>query len=557
MKFSDKYYFFFLVLIFVVYVCALPVPIMEVDAAQYAAMSIQLLQKGDFLHFMDGGRQYLDKPPLVFWTAALSYAVFGINSVAYRLPSLIFWMLGVYSVYRFTLLHYNEKTAKIAALVLGGSLAGFMLTMDCRTDTLLTGAMAFSIWQLSAYIKHNKWLNFFGAFTGIALSMLAKGPIGVVIPVMTFGLPLLLTRQWKMLFRWEWLLGAVWVLLLLSPMMWGLYTQFDLHPELIVNGENNVSGLKFYFWTQSFGRITGENVWKDTSGFDFFWHTNLWAFLPWGLMLYVSLWHGIKKCYLYIVKGQTAPEFYSLFGFLLPLLALSTSQYKLPHYIFVTYPMGAVMIAAYIEYFLTQTSKEKKFWMITQGIIAVLFAVVGALIALFVFPSQWILLVSIASGIVTVGIYFACKESAEARLLYPSVWGMLALCWILNVHFYPRLLKYQGCTNIGEYMKKYAIPVDKTYINLNCACFVDMPIQQRLKGIGSMNVDSLAQISPIYILSDLNFHHQLTQQGQPSEVVFQSDDYPVTHLTPAFLHQKTRPQTLQNKCLLKISPKTK
>ena len=34
-------------------------------------------------------------------------------------------------------------------------------------------------------------------------------------------------------------------------MAWGLYEQFDLHPEKAVNGRSGVSGLWFFLWGHS------------------------------------------------------------------------------------------------------------------------------------------------------------------------------------------------------------------------------------------------------------------------------------------------------------------
>ena len=44
------------------------------------------------------GLDYLDKPPLTFWLAALSFAISGVSTWAYKLLSLS--ALGVYSTWR-------------------------------------------------------------------------------------------------------------------------------------------------------------------------------------------------------------------------------------------------------------------------------------------------------------------------------------------------------------------------------------------------------------------------------------------------------------------------
>ena len=76
---------------------------------------------------------------------------------------------------------------------------------------------------------------------------------------MALGSHLIYKRDWTNLFNWRWILGLAIILLVLSPMLWGLYHQFDLNPDATVNGRTGVSGIRFFFWEQSFGRITGEN----------------------------------------------------------------------------------------------------------------------------------------------------------------------------------------------------------------------------------------------------------------------------------------------------------
>ena len=58
----------------VVVLAGLGLDLMEVDAAQYAAMTQEMMHRGDLLHLVFRGADYLDKPPLLFWSAAASHA---------------------------------------------------------------------------------------------------------------------------------------------------------------------------------------------------------------------------------------------------------------------------------------------------------------------------------------------------------------------------------------------------------------------------------------------------------------------------------------------------
>lgn len=69
-----------------VYVRGLMLDVMDVDASQYAAMSLELLSSDNWLHFYYRGAEYLDKPPLLFWLSAISFKLFGVSNWAYKLP---------------------------------------------------------------------------------------------------------------------------------------------------------------------------------------------------------------------------------------------------------------------------------------------------------------------------------------------------------------------------------------------------------------------------------------------------------------------------------------
>ena len=244
-----------------VYFIGFGINIMDVDAAQYASISSDMLKSSNWLEIHNKGMDYLDKPPLLFWLSASCFKLFGISNWAYKLPSFLFAILGVFSTAKLGEILYDKKTGMLAALLLVFSLGMFIMTNDIRTDTLLLGSTVFAAWQLLLYLKTNQWVNLILGFIGIGLAMLAKGPLGLVLPVVALSSEFAYKREWKSFFKWQWLVGLIIIAILLLPMSYGLYQQFDLHPENEINGHTHVSGLRFYFWTQSFGRITGESDW--------------------------------------------------------------------------------------------------------------------------------------------------------------------------------------------------------------------------------------------------------------------------------------------------------
>ena len=253
--FSTSTFYYLLGLSVFISCFGLFIPIMEVDASQYASMSLELWQSHSLLQLTDLGEAYLDKPPLLFWLAGLSIHILGNSSFAFKLPSFLFAWGSVYALYRFTILYYPISIARLSALVYACSVAFLLFTNDIRTDTLMIALVVFSVWQLGEFLQKNKVIALYLATGFIALAMLAKGPIGLVVPCLAFGPNILLKRQWKSFIRWEIIFIPLILLLILSPMLIGLHQQWGMH------------GLIFFFWEQSFGgKLLEAKFWRQSFG---------------------------------------------------------------------------------------------------------------------------------------------------------------------------------------------------------------------------------------------------------------------------------------------------
>src|SRR5690606_26231314 len=130
--------FWVFILIAILHFSAFRIDVMDVDASQYAGISMEMMKTGSYLELYDHGHDYLDKPPFLFWVSAPSMQVFGINNFGYKLPSILFALFAIYATYRLARLLYNDSTARMAALVFGTCQGMFLMTNDIRTDTILT-----------------------------------------------------------------------------------------------------------------------------------------------------------------------------------------------------------------------------------------------------------------------------------------------------------------------------------------------------------------------------------------------------------------------------------
>ncbi|NCU04184.1 MAG: hypothetical protein GXC73_09385, partial [Chitinophagaceae bacterium] len=364
-------------LICAVYFIAVGVDTMDVDASQYATISREMKESGSYLQVYEQGKEYLDKPPFLFWVSAVSMKLFGENNFGFKFPSILFAIFAVFATFRFAKLFYDKTVALLSAGVLATCQAVFLVTNDIRTDTILMSWVIIAMWQLAEWYQSKKIIHFILGAAAIGGGMITKGPIALFVPVFAFGSHFVLKREWKQIFQPVYLLGIVVIALVLTPMSIGLYQQFDLHPEKTVNGLQHVSGLKFFYWTQSFGRITGENVWNNNAPFSFLFENLLWGMLPWTLFFVSGLIFELIKIIRNRFTVARNEEFLTTGGFVLSYCSLGISKYQLPHYIYVALPFIAIITAKMIYALFW----EKKFSWLRKTILPIQWIVCIALLA--------------------------------------------------------------------------------------------------------------------------------------------------------------------------------
>jgi len=528
---------------------------MDVDASQYALISKQMFYSGNYLQVMERGHNYLDKPPLIFWTACLSYKVFGIHDWSYRLPSILCLILGIYSVYRFAKLYYDEYSARISALIMASCCATYLMTHDVRTDTMLTGWVMFSLWQLAEFNRSLKFKNIVWGAIGVGLAMLTKGPIGLIIPVTAFSFEFIYKRQWKNFFRWQYLLALVVIAIILLPMSYGLYEQYDMHPESIaLNNLKHVSGLRFFYWTQSFGRITGESGWNNNPDPFFLVHSFCWSFLPWIAFFLPALFFAIKDK----IKSISNPqgEVISISGFLFVFIFLSLSKYQLPHYTFPLHPLAAIITGSYLGKNILQSPASKTFsvfWGIQVFAMIVLYLGMFLLTSV-VFPASLYLL-----GFITISLLFFIfilfykTIEKPGRILIGTLVTFITLAYVLNIHFYANLLQYQTSSAVAKDINKMAdndanLLIFNNYAGNSMEFYCKLPITEY---INEKNIGPHLTKGKTYILA--NSSDSVTVMKINPEIVAIKDysNFEVTQLNASFLSPTARKGVLDKFILFK------
>ena len=166
----------------------------DVDAVQ-AQIAANMLTSGDWVTARLNGVAYLEKSPLIYWSMAASYALFGIHDWAARIPLALSVIALCWLTARIARWAFDELTGLYAGLILATSIGLWLFTRIQIPDAMLTATIALALWAfLRAMEGERLWAYVLWAAMGAGL--LLKGLIAMVFPVAAIALWMTLTRSW-------------------------------------------------------------------------------------------------------------------------------------------------------------------------------------------------------------------------------------------------------------------------------------------------------------------------------------------------------------------------
>lgn len=186
----------------------------QAEAAREMAVS------GDWLTPRVNGVRYLEVSPLLTWSTAVSYDIFGAADWAARLP-VAFYALALFIV---TLsigarLFLTPVAGFYAALILLTSIGVFLFAHLLFPQILVTlwMTLAFYFFWRSVHHGHASLGTAVGFGAACALGALSQGLVGVVVPVAVVVIFLAITKNLQHLLRWHPIEGVVVFFLMTLP----------------------------------------------------------------------------------------------------------------------------------------------------------------------------------------------------------------------------------------------------------------------------------------------------------------------------------------------------
>lgn len=300
-------------------------PLLDDADSVHSEVAREMLVRHDWTTLYANGIRYLEKAPLLYWSMATSFKVFGVSTAAARLPLALTVLALALALEVFARRAFGSPTVSTDASIAGrsGLRAGlysglillssfgiFIFTRITIPDVLvcvwLTLAML-CYWLSEQQVVPDEMLCY-GFAACCALNVLTKGLIGIVFPVGIVLVHLVATRGWSG--AWQRLRqlrpfgSAVVFLVVAAP--WhiaaGLANPTQGHPGTISfkgghwivpqPSDGNVHGWTwFYFINEHLLRYLNLRVPRDydTVPLLLFWGLVLMWLMPWSAFLFKAL----------------------------------------------------------------------------------------------------------------------------------------------------------------------------------------------------------------------------------------------------------------------------
>jgi 4-amino-4-deoxy-L-arabinose transferase-like glycosyltransferase len=292
----------------------------DLDEGFYAAVTSDMLRRGDWITPTYNGIPWFEKPILSYWLAMPTILLFG-EDFGPRSASFLCTLATAFVLYRWCLRHFGKEVAQGAALATCGSLLVVGIGRMMMTDgpLVLCQVIAFTTFYDSLVVDRRRrlWTAF-----ALGLAVLAKGPVSLVFFVLIAGFFFWRSPSLRPQFKGYWAAGTI--ILFATIATWYL-------PCYLQNGQVFIQ--KFLI-EQNIGRFAGGDKAHQVP----FWAHPIYfplilllACLPWSSFSLKAWWQDR-------LTGNTDdPQMqirrYLWVWALVITIFFTVSQTKLPHYI--------------------------------------------------------------------------------------------------------------------------------------------------------------------------------------------------------------------------------
>src|SRR3954451_17968579 len=376
------------------------------DEPKNAVCGQEMLQRGDWIVPTFNGQLRTDKPILLYWCMLAVYNLLGVSEMTARLPSALAGIGTIILTFHLGRLMFDRRTGLLAGCLAVSALYLCLLARAATPDSLLIFCITASLTAFVAGVAARRGGNFNGAvpvrehglpvlacmamYVSIGLAVLAKGPIGVVMPLGIIGCYLLLfdgiaaaPAEWGRLRRTARYFAPHRVLsdVRTLRLAWGLplVVAIALPWYVAVGIKTNGEWLRGFLGTHNVGRFM--QPMEHHRGLPIYYLVAiLLGFFPGSVFLPAGMWSMVGAVRRRLAHRSAAAFLLCWIWCYLGFFTLAAT--KLPNYVVPCYPALAIVTGRWLSALLARRTARN--WQVWAGYGSLAAAGVAATVALAV-----------------------------------------------------------------------------------------------------------------------------------------------------------------------------
>lgn len=335
------------------------VPLLGPDEPRYTRVAVEMHRAGEWVTPTLQGEPWLEKTPLFYWLAGAAFSALGETEAAARVPSVLATLVLVGATALVGARLYGAAAGLHAGFAAGTSLLVFAYGRAASMDMLLAAAVTVAIGLAGLRVLDRAGPRAVAAAAASAgLATLAKGPLGLLLPVLVLGGHVAATREWRRLR--ELLPPAAVAAFVAVAAPWYVAILLD-------QGRHFVDVF-----------LLGHNVARFTSTV----HNHpgpFWYYVP-VLLAGLFPWSGLAVPALFRVEPRAdRRDLFVLLWLALPLAFFSVAGSKLPGYILPCVPPLAILVGRVADRLVQEGRTPEA--LLSGRVAALVGLVLGALVA--------------------------------------------------------------------------------------------------------------------------------------------------------------------------------